>query len=242
VGDRASVTEAATEETTPQRGAPAAASPTVTETVARDDPGRRAATRDVEVQITLICGGITNVKAPVVIGARYDGLAFAGPTKAFDRLLDSWLTRAVDLGIIGSALGQLFLINLEQFQQVGKMKAGNLLLAGMGEPGRFAQDSLQFLISNVVVAVKTMGHRQFASTLIGTRRSELSIGEAIRGFVQGIYDGYERIRAIGDSVTNNEELLRKMAEQPLSVLLVHSDEAKLKQNKPRQRCAAGSES
>jgi hypothetical protein len=66
----------------------------------------------LDVKITLVWGGLTNVKAPVVVGARYDGLAFAGPTKVFDRLLDSWLTRAVDLGILGSALGQLFPINL----------------------------------------------------------------------------------------------------------------------------------
>src|SRR5258707_7544304 len=146
-------------------------------------------------------GGITNVKVPVVIGARYDGLAFAGPTRAFDRLLDSWLTRAVDLGIIGSSLAQLFLINLEQFQRAGRIKADNLLLAGMGEPGRFAQDSLQFVISNIVVAVKIMGHDEFASPLIGIRLNELSVEHAIRGPVQGIHDGYERIRAIADDDT-----------------------------------------
>jgi len=68
---------------------------------------------DVNVHIILICGGITNVRVPIAIGARYDGLPFAGPTAAFDRLVDSWMTRAVDLGIIGSALGLLFPINLE---------------------------------------------------------------------------------------------------------------------------------
>ena len=98
---------------------------------------------EIKVRITLVCGGLTNVKAPVVIGARYDGLPFAGPTKQFDRALDMWLTRAVDLGIIGSALGQLFPIDLKQFRKAGKLRAKTLLLAGMGEPGRFAQDSLR---------------------------------------------------------------------------------------------------
>src|SRR5262245_60616476 len=59
----------------------------------------------VKLDVSLILGGLSNVKAPVAIGARYEGLAPAGPTKVFDRLLDSWLTRAVDLGIIGSGLG-----------------------------------------------------------------------------------------------------------------------------------------
>ena len=66
------------------------------------------AKEDVIVQIDLVCGGLSNVKVPVVIAGRYDGLPIAGATKAFDRLLDSWLTRAVDLGLVGSGLGQLF--------------------------------------------------------------------------------------------------------------------------------------
>jgi hypothetical protein len=160
---------------------------------------------------------------PIAIGARYDGLAFAGPTAAFDRLLDSWMTRAVDLGIIGSALGLLFPINLQQYHKAGKVKAKNLILVGMGEPGRFAQDSLQFIISNVVVAVKAMGQCEFASTLIGTRRNELSTSDAIRGFLQGIRDGHERVRAIIGDVKGGKENLRRFVEQPLHVLLVVGD-------------------
>ncbi len=213
----------------PPRDAPVAASPPATKPIKADvAPGGPAATPDLDVHITLVCGGLTNVKVPVVIGARYDGLAFAGATKAFDQLLDSWLTRAVDLGIIGSALGQLFPINLEQYHKAGKMNARNLLLAGMGEPGRFAQDGLQFIFSNIVVTIKAMGEKEFATTLIGTRRSELSIGEAVRGLVQGIYDGHQRIRAIANDVTEDRESLRSVAEQPLSIVLVHPEDGKLK--------------
>ncbi len=153
---------------------------------------------EIEVRITLVCGGLTNVKAPVVIGARYDGLPFAGPTKQFDRALDMWLTRAVDLGIIGSALGQLFPIELKQFHKAGKLRAKTLLLAGMGEPGRFAQDSLRFIFSNIFVAIKAMGANEFACSVLGTRRNELPISEAVRGLLQGIGDGYERIKAIAE--------------------------------------------
>jgi hypothetical protein len=180
----------------------------------------------IDLKVKVVRGGLTNVKVPVAVGARYDGLAFAGPTRTFDRLLDSWLTRAVDLGIIGSSLGQLFLINLQQFQRAGRIKADNLLLAGMGEPGRFAQDGLQFIVSNLVVAVKIMGHDEFASPLIGIRRDELPIADAVRGFVEGIQDGYERIRAIANDDTENRGALRNAAAQPLSVVLVNPDEHK----------------
>jgi len=198
--------------------------------VTRARPVRGAAgappTSAVNVHIRLICGGITKVKAPIAIGARYDGLPFAGPTAAFDRLLDSWMTRAVDLGIIGSALGLLFPIDLEQYHQARKVKAKTLILVGMGEPGRFAPDSLQFITSNIVVAVKAMGQSVFASTLIGTRRKELSISDAVRGFLQGISDGYERFGAIVRDVKRDEESLRPLVSQPLEVLLVVGDEKK----------------
>jgi CHAT domain len=133
--------------------------PSVIDTVAADSAAAAspAPISHINVHITLICGGITNVRTPIAIGARYNGLAFADPTAAFDRLLDSWMTRAVDLGIIGSALGLLFPINLQQYHKVGKVKAKILILVGMGEPGPFAHNSLQFIISNVVVAVKAMG-------------------------------------------------------------------------------------
>jgi hypothetical protein len=212
---------------TPPPDAPAVAPPPVSNTTETDGPP--PSPPELGVDITLIWGGLTNVKTPVVIGARYDGLDFTGPTKIFDRLLDSWLTRAVDLGIMGSALGQLFPINLELYHKEGKLNARNLLLAGMGEPGRFAQDGLEFIFSNIVVAMKAMGESEFATSLLGTRRSELSIAEAIRGFVEGIEDGYERICAIAQAVKQDQIGLERVAVQPLSIKLVHSDKDKLQQ-------------
>jgi hypothetical protein len=180
----------------------------------------------LDVKITMICGGLTNVKAPVIVGARYDGLAFAGPTKIFDRQLDSWLSRAVDLGIIGSALGQLFPINLAQFHKAGKLNAGTLLLAGMGEPGRLAEDGVRLMFSNIIVTIKGIGVEEFATPLLGTRRNELPIGDAIRGLLQGISDGYERVSAIAETVTEDKDAFRAVIRQPLSVLLVNGDKDK----------------
>jgi hypothetical protein len=225
--DGATTAEAKPAVTPPPPDAPAVAPPPVSNTTETDGPP--PSPPELGVDITLIWGGLTNVKTPVVIGARYDGLDFTGPTKIFDRLLDSWLTRAVDLGIMGSALGQLFPINLELYHKEGKLNARNLLLAGMGEPGRFAQDGLEFIFSNIVVAMKAMGESEFATSLLGTRRSELSIAEAIRGFVEGIEDGYERICAIAQAVKQDQISLERVAVQPLSIKLVHSDKDKLQQ-------------
>jgi hypothetical protein len=188
------------------------------------------ATATVTLSVTLIRGGLTNVRAPVAVGPRYDGLPLAGATKAFDQLLDSWLTRAIDLGMIGSGLGQLFPVNLERAQQSGKMKVGYLLLAGMGDPGRFAPDDLRFLIYNIVVAVKSLGHDQVALPLIGTRRKEMSVGDAVRGLIEGILDGYERLHAISNVVRDGRDRLREAAERPLYLLLIDPGEGPHNQN------------
>jgi hypothetical protein len=125
----------------------------------------------------------------------------------------------------------LFTINFAQYHKNKEVKAKNLILAGMGEPGRFAQDSLRLLMSNIVVAVKSMGEDEFASTLIGTRRKEMSTADALRGFVLGILDGYERLAAIADAVTEDREALRRAAMRPLNVLLIHKDEKTDRANK-----------
>lgn len=131
--------------------------------------------------------------------------------------------------MIGSGLGQLFPINLQRMRESGKVQVGYLLLVGMGEPGRFAADDLRYMMSNVTVAVKTMGHDQLATSLFGTRRKELPIDEAVRGFVTGIVDGYERFRAIVSTAQERQERFRQAAASPLSVLLVEPEEERLRQ-------------
>ena len=83
-----------------------------------------ATVRDVVVQVTLIRGGITNMTVPVAIGAGYEGLPLAGGTKAFDRLLDCWLSRALELGIIGLSLGRVFPINLQKLHHPAPAPSG----------------------------------------------------------------------------------------------------------------------
>jgi hypothetical protein len=187
---------------------------------------KSAGPRDILVHVDVIWGGITNVKVPVAVGPRYVGLAPAGPAKAFDRLLDSWLTRAVDLGMIGSGLGQLFPVNLQHRREAGEINVDHLLMVGMGEPGHFAPDDLRFLMSNVTVAVKSLRQHQLSTALIGTRRNELTIEHAVRGLLEGILDGYERFRAIVEEVRDNKAPLREADEHPLFVALVEGNQEK----------------
>jgi CHAT domain len=185
-----------------------------------------AAIHDVVIHIEVIWGGYTNVKVPVAICERYEGMALTGPARAFDLLIDSWLTRAVELGIIGSSLGQLFPVHLQRSRESGRVNVEALLMAGMGEPGNFAADDLRYLMSNVTVAIKSMGHQHLTMTLIGTRRNELSVGQAVHGLLVGILDGCERFRAIADTLTYDRARFLEAADQSLFISLVSNDKEK----------------
>ena len=185
--------------------------------------GPGAGPRETTVHVAVICGGFTNVKVPVAVCPRYQGMALAGPAKAFDRQMDSWLTRAADLGMIGSGLGQLFPVNLQRGHDAGRFKVEALLLVGMGDPGQFAPDDLRYLMSNVTVAVKSMRQDHLSTMLIGTRRNEMTVGQAVRGLLEGILDGYDRFRVIAESVTFEADSYRALADRPLFVSLVETD-------------------
>jgi hypothetical protein len=191
-------------------------------------PEEMTGPQDVVVHVEVIWGGITNVRVPVAVAPRYQGLPLAGPAKAFDRLLDSWLTRALDLGMIGSGLGQLFPVNLQRRHEAGTINVEQLLMVGMGEPGQFAQDDLRFLMSNVIVAVKAMGQYQLSTHLIGTRRNELPIEHAVRGFLEGILDGYDRFRAMAEAVTSRRDHFEESAAHDLFVAIAEPIEEKAK--------------
>ena len=199
-------------DTGPERPAPSAAAKPAAAAAPRPVPGPR----EVVVHIEVIRGGYTHVKVPVAICPRYQGMALGGPAKAFDRQLDSWLTRTVDLGMIGSGLGQIFPVHLQRSREAGRVEVDALILAGMGDPGDFAADDLRYMMSNVTVAVKSMGHDHFSTMLIGTRRNELTLGQAVHGFLKGVIDGYERFRVIADSVTFQREHFQEAAERPCS--------------------------
>jgi hypothetical protein len=198
-------------------------------TAAPATAGKAAGPQAVVVHIEVICGGITNVKVPVTISPHYRGLPLAGVTRAFDHQLDFWLTRTREQGMIGFGLGKIFPMNLQRQHDAGKVKVEHLLLASMGDPGYFATDDLRFVMSNVVVAVKSMGHDHISTPLIGTYRGELPIGQAVHGFLEGILDGYERFRAIANAVTDERERFQQAARSPLFVALVEADEKKATQ-------------
>lgn len=142
-----------------------------------------------KLQLTVARGSITDLKSPVVVVGSYKGIAPAGALKALDDEVDQWISRAVDQGMVGGDLGQLFFVPVPGKQ----IRAGSILLAGMGEFGRFSYHALRYLAMNICLAVSALKVGRFATVLIGSGEGNLEMQDAAKGFLSGICDALHRL-------------------------------------------------
>ncbi len=142
-----------------------------------------------QLKVVATLGSITNVKAPVVVTGSYKGIAPAGALKALDGEVDGWISQAIDQGMVGGELGQLFFVPILNKE----IRARLILLAGMGEYGRFSYDDLRYLAMNVCLGVSRLKLGSFASVLIGSGEGNLEIADALRGLLSGFCDALHRV-------------------------------------------------
>lgn len=178
------------------------------------------------LHVEVACGSLSQADAPVAVIGRYQRLPLAGPAREFDYLLRYWLSRAVELGMIGSGLGELFRVPLGRHKDAGEVKAEELLIVGMGEPGRFSADDLRFFMTNVTIAVKAMRKARLSTSLIGARRGELTVDAAARGFIQGFLDGYERCMGILQHLGSERKQFLESFDGDLTIVMVERDESR----------------
>lgn len=162
----------------------------IPQVASREETGRKKA-QSIRLEIKAVRGDITRVQAPLVAVGHYQGMAPAGGAEgAVDEAVDFWISRANEHGMIGAGLGQLFFIPPAS----GRMKARAVLLAGMGEPGKFRRDGdVRFLMTNVTLAVATLGLERFATVIIGTGAGNMSKENALRGMIQGVCEALHRL-------------------------------------------------
>ena len=75
-------------------------------------------------------------------------------------------------------------------------------------------------MSNVAIAVKSMGFSAFATNLIGTRRRELSVSEAARSLVDGLVDGFSRLGAMSETSTYSQNWFQVAAAELIRIIIV----------------------
>ncbi|MEO7970159.1 MAG: CHAT domain-containing protein [bacterium] len=134
-------------------------------------------------------GSITDVKTPVVVIGGYKGIAPAGALKSLDDALQQWITRAGDHGMIGGNLGEIFFVPVMHKE----LAAGAVLLAGMGEYGKFNYHDLCYLAMNICYSVSALKLHSFASVLIGSGEGNLEIEDAVKGLLSGFCDALHHV-------------------------------------------------
>ena len=158
--------------------------------VAEEEDAARKRRRRVRLEVRAVRGDITRVAAPLVVVGHYQGIPPNGADGAIDHAIDYWISRASEHGMIGAGLGQLFFIPVHG----DRMKARSVLLAGMGESGKFRRDSdARLLLMNVTLAVGTLGVDRFATVVIGSGAGNMSKETALRGMIQGVCEALHRL-------------------------------------------------
>jgi len=150
---------------------------------------RRKQAERLPLCIEVVHGDITQVKSPVAVVGHYKGVVPVSAEGAIDEAIGYWISHAGKFGMIGADLGELFFIPITRNQIAAKA----VLLAGMGESGRFTRDDLRYLMMNVAYAISALGLDRFATVLIGSGEGNLTKERAIRGMLDGICDALRRL-------------------------------------------------
>lgn len=147
----------------------------------------------ITLKIEVVYGDIRDIKAPAVVAGHYRGVPPIRAVGALDQALELWISKAVKRGIIGGGLGEVFLIpNTHK-----ALAADNVILAGMGEYGRFNREDVDLLFANVTYGVTALGWHTFATIVVGSGEGNLSVEQAIEGMLEGVASALRRIKGHG---------------------------------------------
>jgi hypothetical protein len=71
--------------------------------------------------------------------------------------------------------------------------ATSVMIAGMGDFGRFSYHDLRYLSMNICFSISALGIGDFASVLIGSGEGNLKVEQAVKGMMSGFCDALHRL-------------------------------------------------
>ena len=117
---------------------------------------------------------------------------------------DLLLTQFTERGIIRGELGQPFFVDDPRTRNDDGSAGPDRLIAiaGMGYVGRFGAPELIVLVRELCWSLGRIGKRHLATVLIGAGNGNLSVRDAVSGWLEGVK------RAIGSSVEDARHQLK----------------------------------
>lgn len=204
---------------------------------------QKPAQETISLNVEVVHGDIRDIKAPAVVAGHYRGVPPVRAVGALDEALEFWISKAVKRGIIGGGLGEVFLI-----PNANKSLAANaVILAGMGEYGRFNREDVDLLFANVTYSITALGWREFATVVVGSGEGNLSLEQAIEGMLEGVESALRRLGGQGcletlhiveydkDRFKAIEKLLDKISSNQNDGLKLHITARELPKRTPRRK-------
>jgi len=145
------------------------------------------------LRVTLSCQDI--VEAPedvILVVGRYANTPLTGAVGAIDEALDGMFKNWVAMGMFNSELGELFYVPLPTANP--KIKAKAVIIAGMGETGRFSREDLSYLMTNVGFAALQLQMPHLATVLIGTDGNVMTTERSLGAIIDGLRAALARYR------------------------------------------------
>ncbi|MBC6699351.1 CHAT domain-containing protein [Hymenobacter puniceus] len=145
-------------------------------------PARSAPTHQLALE--LICLPITKVAAPVLVMGHYQGAPPTSRLREMDRALNYWISEAQDHAMLSGELGHIAMVPAPALG--GSASTHALLLAGMGEEGRFTHQDLHYLFTNIARTLLMLGCAEAATILVGARAGTMSEKQALISMLEGL--------------------------------------------------------
>ena len=155
-----------------------------------------------EVSIQVVWGDVTTVEANVYAVGHYEGVEPQRAELALDRAVSGVnadeshdqrglvITQQTRRGMLRGALGDVSFFPWGDDAHPDRVVA----VAGMGRPGTFNRAGLRRLVRSVMVAIGTLPRAKVVATvLIGSGEGTLTIGDSLRGLVEGLGEAAEEI-------------------------------------------------
>ena len=165
------------------------------------------------IQVRALVAGIEDITPASGGGIPIDAIA-AGhylnvPPTGAERDLDAGglLTQMFDRRVLRGELGEVFLL-----PDARPGKPGTLLaIGGMGAPAEFGVPELTLLAHNLCWTLASLKKRHLATVLIGAGSRNLSIADAVHGWLLGLQRAAPTLEAITFVVRDNAKLLELAA-------------------------------
>ena len=151
-------------------------------------PAARASRARLNVRVSF--GGIEAVKTPLAVVGHYRGVKPVNAIGAIDQRLNKWISLAVQRGMISGHVGETFIVPTEG-RGVG---AQAVIVAGMGDFGRFSADSLREIMANVAQAAAALRRSEVSSVLIGAGEGNMSVDQVLKCLLEGFCAGLAELK------------------------------------------------